>query len=68
MHSDSEKAYPTRAIITPAWQAKTAHAHKVASDSIADMGGLMLLVQPDGSSNLETVLYAPDLPKTWEPA
>ena len=68
VHSDSGKAYPTRAIITAAWQAKTSHAHQVASDSIADMGGHLLLVRPDGTSTIEHVLYEPDLPKIWSPS
>lgn len=67
VHADSGNAYPTRAIVTPAWQAKTAHAHKVASDSIADMGGLYVLVQPDGKHTLTDILYEPELPKVWSP-
>lgn len=67
VHSDSGSAYPTRAIVTPAWQAKTAHAHKVASDSIADMGGCYVLVEPNGQHSLTDVLYAPELPQVWSP-
>lgn len=65
--SDSGDAYPVRAIITPAWQAKTAFAHKVAADSIADIGGLAVIIQPDGSHQLKRFLYPPSLPKAWSP-
>lgn len=64
---DSGDAYPTRAIITPAWQLKTAHAHKVASDSIADVGGLIVTVMPDSTYTVRTILYTPELPAPWSP-
>lgn len=63
--ADSGDAYPVRAIITPAWQAKTSFAHKVAADSIADMGGLACLVHPDGQHELKRYFYAPALPALW---
>lgn len=65
---DSGDAYPTRAIITPSWQLKTAHAHKVAADSIADVGGLIITVQPSGEYDVRTVLYQPELPPVWSAA
>jgi len=66
--ADSGDAYPVRAIITPAWQAKTAFAHKVAADSIADVGGLAVIVRPNGEHELRKLLYPPTLPKVWEAA
>ena len=66
--SDSGDAYPVRAVITPAWQAKTAYAHKVAADSIADIGGLAVLIHPDGSHELKRFLYPPSLPQPWSAA
>lgn len=67
VHSDSYDAYPTRAIITPAWQLKTAHAHKVASDSIADVGGVLVLVEPDGKYAVRNVLFPPAEVQPWQP-
>ena len=67
VHSDSYDAYPTRAIVTPAWQLKTAHAHKVASDSIADVGGVLVLVEPDGKYAVQNVLFPPAEVKPWQP-
>lgn len=63
--ADSGDAYPVRALITPAWQAKTAFAHKVAADSIADVGGLAVTVQPNGAHELKKYLYPPNLPQQW---
>ena len=66
--SDSGDAYPVRAIITPAWQAKTSFAHKVAADSIADIGGCAVLVEPSGQHEFKKFLYPPSLPQTWSAA
>jgi hypothetical protein len=62
--ADSFGAYPTRAIITPAWQLKTAFGHRVAPDNIADVGGIIVTVY--GSDyDVAPVLYTPALP-TWQ--
>jgi hypothetical protein len=68
VHADSYDAAPTRVIQTPAWQLKTAHAHKVAPESIADIGGIIIIVYPDGKYDVEKKLYKPELPKMWEAA
>jgi hypothetical protein len=68
VHADSYDASPTRVIQTPAWQLKTAHAHKVAPESIADIGGIIITVYPDGKYDVEKKLYKPELPKMWEAA
>lgn len=66
-HADSYDAHPTRVIQTPAWQLKTAHAHKVAPESIADVGGVIITVFPDGRTDVLTKKYRPSLPKMWTP-
>jgi len=45
---DSGDAYPTRAIITPAYQTKTSYVHKVAPESISTIGMTALVVHPSG--------------------
>ena len=65
VHADSYDASPTRVIQTPAWQLKTAHAHKVAPESIADIGGIIVTITPDGQYDVEKKLYKPELPKMW---
>lgn len=66
VYSDSYDAHPTRVIGTPAWQLKTSHAHKVAPESIADIGGLIITITPDGKYEVETKLYCPELPAMWK--
>lgn len=61
-HGDSFGAYPTRAIISPSWQLKTSHAHKVVPESIADVGGVLMAVEPDGAYEIIPKLYVPSLP------
>ena len=62
-YGDSENAYPTRVVQTPAWQLKTAHAHKVAAESISSVGGIIMVVQPDGAYRIIPKLYRPELPR-----
>jgi hypothetical protein len=62
-HLDSYDAHKTRAIVTPAWQLKTSHAHKVAPESIADIGGIAVVVEPDGQYAVQKWLYQPTLPQ-----
>lgn len=45
---DSHDAYPTRAIITPAYQLKTSYVHKVAPEAIPTVGMTAILVHPSG--------------------
>lgn len=63
VHQDSFEAYPTRAIVTPPWQLKTAHGYKVAADSISDIGGLAAVIQLDGTYEIVKHLYRVALPK-----
>lgn len=61
--ADSFEHCPVRVIQTPAWQLKTAFAHKVAPESIADVGGVIALVWPDGTYDIRKELYRPEQPK-----
>ena len=61
--ADSGEHYPTRAIITPAWQLKTQFGFRVASGSLASVGGLIIVIPPNGDYRiLKNTLYRPDLP------
>jgi len=64
-YQDSHNAHPVRVIQTPAWQLKTAYAHKVAADSLADVGGIQVLVTPDGEMGVTAKLYQPELGPIW---
>lgn len=67
-HGDSGDAHPTRAIQTPAWQLKTAYAHRVAAESLAHVGGLFFTIMPDKQYDLTKKLYRGALPEIWRPA
>jgi hypothetical protein len=61
---DSWEAHPVRVIQTPAWQVKTAYAHRVAAESIADVGGIIVIVLPDGTYDVKKVIF-PVEPPEW---
>ena len=65
---DSFGAHPTRAIVTPAFQLKTAHAHKVVPESAADIGGLIVTAWPDRPLDVEAVRFRPRRPAPWRAA
>ena len=65
---DTANAYPTRVIQTASWQLATAFVHKVvAESSLADVGGLILMVR-DGVLSVEPVLFKPSAPPVWRAA
>lgn len=65
VYGDSYTAHPTRVIQTPAWQIKNSFGHKVATESLADIGGVIVVVHPDGQYEVVTKLYKPELPPLW---
>jgi hypothetical protein len=66
-HQDSHNAHPVRVIQTPAWQLKTAHAHKVVAENLADVGGIIVVIEPSGSYEVIDKLYQVEPPKIWRP-
>lgn len=65
--ADSYKVQPTRLIQTPAWQLKTAFAHKVAPNSPPDIGGIITVIQPDGSFECNDHRFKLKQVKPWRP-
>lgn len=61
-HADSYKAYPTRAIILPAWQLATGFGYRVNPNRLADIGGNITVIAPDGVYQTDTTVYRPDPP------
>ena len=61
---DSYKAQPVRLIQTPAWQLKTAFAHKVAPNSPPDIGGIVCVLR-NGKAEVEEHLYEPERSEPW---
>lgn len=66
-HQDSGDLYKTRAIVTPAWQLMTAHGHKVVAEELADLGGLIVTVFPEGRYEVKVVRFRPDPTPAWKP-
>lgn len=62
--NDSYDACPVRVVTSGAWQLKTSYVHKVAADSLADIGGLIVTVRPDGYA-VEKVHYRPERGRVW---
>jgi hypothetical protein len=65
--NDSHDACQTRVVTSGAWQLKTSHVHKVAADSLADIGGLIVTIHPDGEIAVEKVGFKGDRGPVWAP-
>lgn len=64
-HADTHDAHPTRAVQTPAWQVKTAHAHKVVAENLSDVGGIIVVIRPSGQLDIINKLYRPEPAPLW---
>ncbi len=64
--ADSYDACAPRVIATGAWQLGTGHVHKVAPDSIADIGGAICVIR-DGAYTVDKVQYQAERSATWRP-
>lgn len=63
-YQDSGSNYRTRAIILPAWQLRTAYAHRINA-SIADVGGVLVQTAQGRIEDLQVKLYKPERRATW---
>lgn len=61
---DTYDQHPTRVIQTPAWQLATAFTYRLATPALADIGGLLILIE-DGKVSVEKYLATPERAKTW---
>jgi hypothetical protein len=64
---DTGCTHPVRVIQTPAWQLATAFIHRIAPGSIADVGGIIVVIK-NGRYEVEPVIYHPDPPAQWSAA
>ena len=64
---DTGSAHPVRVIQTPAWQLSTAFIHRIAPDSLADIGGVLITVEPGRSPIVDPVLFKPATGSVWRP-
>jgi len=66
-HTDTADNFPTRVIQTPAWQLATAFVHRIAPESLADVGGVIVSIE-GGRYDVEKYLAKPDPTPTWKAA
>lgn len=62
---DSGDAAPVRVVATGAWQLGTEHVHKVATDSLADIGGAVIVIDR-GEYEFKHIHFQPERP-VWRP-
>lgn len=62
--NDSYDACPVRVVTTGAWQLKTGYVHKVAADTMADIGGAIVVIR-DGKYEVEKVQFTAARGPVW---
>ena len=62
--ADSFDACEPRVVGTGAWQLGTGHVHKIAPDSIADIGGALAVIR-DGAYTIEKIQYQAQRGTAW---
>ena len=62
--NDSGDACPVRVFTTGAWQLGTGYVHKVAADSLADIGGAIIVIR-DGGIDVRKVHFTAARPQPW---
>ena len=65
--NDSFDMCPVRVITNGAWQLGTSFVHKVAADTIADIGGLIVLIE-NGEYEVSKVQFKPERGPVWRAA
>lgn len=64
---DTHDQHPVRVIQMPAWQLATAFVQRVAPESLADIGGIIVKIE-DGGYEVEPVLFPPAPTPLWLPS
>ncbi len=62
---DTYDVHKVRLIQMPAWQLHTAYTHKIVPESRADIGGIIIIIQPDGEMTVEHHIYIPEPGEIW---
>lgn len=63
-HVDTYDQHPVRVIQTPCWQLATSYVHKVAPETLADVGGVLIIVR-DESFEVKNFIRKPGRPTVW---
>jgi hypothetical protein len=65
-YMDTYDQHPVRVVQTPAWQLATSYIHRIAPESIADIGGLAIVIR-DGEYRVEKFIRRPSRGSVWKP-
>lgn len=63
-YSDSHDAAPTRVLQTAAWQLATAFVHRIGPETVADVGGHIVVVD-DGKYEVRNIIQQPSRGAVW---
>lgn len=63
-HDSGDMVQPTRCIISPAWQLRTAYAFRKALQP-ADIGGVIVQIADSQIENIEVARYTPEPGPRW---
>jgi len=66
MDSGRDPRLPTRVVTLPAWQALTAYGHRLAIESLSDIG-LVVIVIEGGEADVKPILFRRDRPAVVKP-
>ena len=64
---DTHDAHPTRVIQMPAWQLATAFIYRIASENVADVGGILIAIE-DGDVQVKPIISKPERGSVWRAA
>lgn len=64
--NDSYDACPVRVIQLPAWQLASAFVKRIAADSMADIGSLVVIIR-DGKYEIKKIDFRPSRGHVWKP-
>jgi hypothetical protein len=65
--NDSYDACPVRVITNGAWQLKTGFVHRIAADTLADIGGMIITIE-DGAYSVRKIHHKPERGPVWKAA
>lgn len=64
-YADTGGAHPVRVIQTPAWQLHTSFIHRIAPDSMADIGGLIIVIRDGKIALVDAVQFRAGRGYVW---
>lgn len=66
-YNDSHDACSVRVVTNGAWQLKTGFVHRIAADTLADIGGLIITIE-NGEYSVRKVSFKVERGSAWKAA